>query len=109
MENNPYESPKSGKLTDPKPTSGNLMSGQELFGVAVRTIGFYFVLMGLASALKVLLLIGGLAQWPGAFDSSTYVRAAIEWGLPGIIGFFFPKLVVRIAYRDEIEPPAKDS
>jgi len=84
------------------------MDGPELFGVLVRAIGLYFILMGMVYVIQALFRLGGVARFQ-AFDSWETARGAVEFLAPGIVAFFFPNKIVRLAYRDEREQRSDDS
>ena len=94
MEQNPYESPSSVKPNEPPPTEptrsgGSRMDGPELFGVLVRAIGLYFILMGMVYVIQALFRLGGVARFQ-AFESWETARGAVEF-LAGHCGVFLPE------------------
>jgi len=101
MEPNPYQAPASGKRTEASQPAGDRMNAQELFGVVVRGIGLYFILSGISSLLYAAFLVGGSGRIVEGINVWPAARGAVEWLVPGVIAFFFPKFVVGLTYRRE--------
>jgi hypothetical protein len=110
MNQNPYESPTASSPIEGKPLGKNSTNGPELFGVAVRGIGLYFILIGVGNLVFALLAAAGVGPTKQFFEPVVQIRIMLESWVPGGIAFFFADPLVRLAYRNrpnlDTESPA---
>ena len=74
------------------------MSGRDLFGVVVRSVGLLSIAHGLNYASGLLVPEAGVPQ-------GQYVIAAGYYMILGLIGYFGAGPIVRLSYRADDQPP----
>ncbi len=100
MDDNPYQLPMMHEPDDELPADSpngaarpGGMTAPEIFGIVVRAIGLYLLVVALIN------LTSFCFPRPFVDEHWSYLRFAVAYALLGAILFFYPNLIVRIAYR----------
>jgi len=95
MSTNPYESPRVHEPAEKTPPNSTNIDASELFGVVSRGIGLYWI------SIAAYNLMGAIYSSPGFTNRDFSLRMGVMELLAGVIPFFFPELLVKIAYRNK--------
>ena len=82
------------------------MSGRELFGVILRTLGALFALLGIYTTAFGLLDLLGFYLPSGASDATEFVFGGMEF-VVGLLILMGSNFIVRLSYGNEPKPSPK--